>query len=398
MADDTKTAESGAASQPSPDTPDRADEPGRSSDRDAIDPELVALPRPPRGRIGPVLATSVIVFCVYIMSRLYGDLQFSREPREPRVFDSAAELLERAEVEAFVRVRAVPDRTFAVKVAHSQADEGRRLAPVQGSNGKLWIMIGGNVWTAGIKYEEIYTGRLRALSDVPFADDLRAHVAAREPGPRFVTPDKARAALDSEAATLADPAGDVFAVSADTPVQIYETIADQARVQVFATDRHPLERDWTAALAAIGLVSAEIKPARGQNDSWIYLVNVPGGANAARDRLHAAKLFSARTDPVRRVYQATWGQLSSQGDSLVAGNQRVPWSNITWVSADVRRTLPADARVLLTQELPESYWYVLPVFVLLGLFALVFAWALVRSLGRGPEAESDAPGASGATG
>jgi len=37
---------------------------------------------------------------------------------------------------------------------------------------------------------------------------------------------------------------------------------------------------------------------------------------------------------------------------------------------------------LLTDEVPDRYWYVLPVYGLLVVFAALFAWALVRSLRR----------------
>jgi hypothetical protein len=387
MADDTKKAESGA----DPESPQHSaeaaeDSPARtaaSRDRgtgEELDPELLALPRSPRGRVGPVLAVSVVVFCVFIMVRIYGDLRFSRHAAEPRAYASAAELLQKASLEEFVKVHAVPDRTLAVKVAHSQADDGSRLVPVQGTDARLWIMIGGNVWTVQVHHKEVYSGRLRELAALPFADELRAHVRARGPIPRFVTAQAARQTLETGAAAMKNPAGDTFTLSADVPVTIYETVADRARVQVFATDRHPLERDWTAALAEIGLVAPDYQPEAGLNQSWIYLVQVPGGAEAAQRALHAAKLFSVRPESIEKVHRATWGELSTEGQTLVAKDTRLVWSNVDWIQVDVPASVPADARVLLTLEHPERYWHVTPLFVLLGLFALLFLWALVRSL------------------
>jgi hypothetical protein len=321
-----------------------------------------------------------VVFCVFIMVRIYGDLRFSRHTGEPRAYASAAELLQKGSLEELVEVRAVPDRTLAVKVAHSQADDGSRLIPVQGTDGRLWIMIGGNVWTVQVLYNEVYSGRLRELADLPFAGELRAHVRARGPVPRFVTAQAARQALEAGAATVKNPAGDTFVVRADAPVTIYETVADRARVQVFATDRHPAERDWTAALAEIGLVGPDYQPEAGPNQSWIYLVEVPGGAEAALRALHAAKLFSGGAESIEKVHRATWERLATEGQTLVAGDTRLAWSNVDWIQVEVPAEVPADARVLLTQEHPDRYWHVTPLFALLGLFALLFLWALVRSL------------------
>ena len=64
--------------------PDRelADHPGRPRGRDELDPELLVLPRP-RASIGPLLALSVLVFCVYFLVRLRSDLVFAHAGDTP---------------------------------------------------------------------------------------------------------------------------------------------------------------------------------------------------------------------------------------------------------------------------------------------------------------------------
>ena len=50
-------------------------------------------------------------------------------------------------------------------------------------------------------------------------------------------------------------------------------------------------------------------------------------------------------------------------------------------AASVSWTAPInDALVLITDEAPGAYWYVLPLYILLGLFVALFGWALVRGL------------------
>lgn len=354
---------------------------------DGIDPELLSLPLASPIRIGPVMSISVLVFCFYIAIKVYPDLRFSRSGDRPTHYDSAAELLNKASPEQLVSVNAVPDRSYAMHVAHSQADDGSRLMPAQGSDGKLWLLIGGNVWNTAIEYHEQYAGRLRALSDMPFYDSFKKHVRARGAGPRFIEVEALRAALGgggsagAQPVTLREPAGDMVAVAPDTPVQIYETVTDRVRIHIFPTERMPKKEDLIGALRAAQLIPEGLaEPERGLADSWIFVVDVPGGATAARARLIEAKLFSANCAPVKRLHEGTVGALKSTPTLVTIGSNPVLWSNVTWASVEVPRTVPDDALVLVTMEHPGSYWYVLPLFVFLALAILFFLYALVRAV------------------
>ena len=354
---------------------------------DGIDPELYSLPRKGTIRIGPVMSISVLVFCTYIVFKVYPDLRFSRSTDRPTHYDSVEQLLGGASSEQLVSVAAVPDRSFAVHVSHSQADDGSRLTPAQGSDGKLWLLIGGNVWNTTIDYRELYTGRLRQLAEMPFYEDLQDHVRAREPGPRFVRADQMRAALESGPAegrpvSLLEPAGDTIQVHPDTSVQIYETLADRVRIHIFPTDRLPTKSDLTGALMTAGLVPAGYEPERGLalTDSWIFVVDVPGGVAAARARVLENKLFSASCTAIKRLHESVFSALKSTPELLHIGTNLVLWKDVTWVSVDVPRTIPADALVLLAMEHPATYWYVLPLFVFLALAILFFLYALFRAI------------------
>ena len=388
-----------AAQQPSPallavssETPqseqreDRLEDlPGRPIGRDEIDPELIALPRT-KTRIGVVLSLCVVVFCGYIMTHLYGDLRFSRKGDEPQALTSMAEAVDPANAERFVQVRAVPDRSFVARIAPSKADPGSRVAPVQGSDDRLWLMMNGSVWTAGIRYDEVYHGRLRRAADLPFTAALRRHIEARAPAPRFVQPREARAALaNGGAATLTAPGGDTIPVTGDTAVHIYQEVFERVRIHAFTTEALKTAEAWSAALAEAGVLPpgtrpTEVIPIQKASKSWVFMATVPGGVEATRATLRDKKLHSALIEPVEKDYHTTWGALAQEGDDLTFGDTRVPWRDVQWVAVDVPRRLPANALILLTQEKPETYWYVLPLFILLGLFGLLFLWALVRTV------------------
>lgn len=358
---------------------DAPDDLGRPIGRDEIDPELVGLIRP-RTRIGPLLAVSVVVFCAYIMTRLYGDLRYSQKPEAPQVYDSVAALLEQGEPEQYVQVRAVPDRSFAMQVAHSEAQDGHRLVPVQGTDGMLWLMLDGSVWATDLTYDEIHVGRLRPMATLPFADHVREHLARRAPAPRYVQAATLREALAGNSTTLVTPGGDRFEAVPTSRVHFVELVSDRALLRGVTTERLADEAALTQALADAGLV-APGSPAEREGDKWlVYRATVPGGAPAARSMLEQAKLFSVNAEPIETTYDTTLGALSSAGDDLIVDGKSVPWSSLSWIALYVPRSMPAGAQVIVTQDRPQTYWYVLPVFVLVGLFGMIFFWALVHSL------------------
>jgi hypothetical protein len=405
MADDSNSAPPSqaddAASRPSPGAPSQAHgaDAGRPIGRDEIDPELISLPRL-RGRIGPVFAASMVVFSAYLLLRLIDDLAFSRRAPEPEELASPAALLAEPDIDdidnRFVRMPAVPDRAFAARVQSSRANQGSRLAPAQGSGDRLWLMIDGSVWTAGIRYEEVYAGRVRELDDLPFAEGLRQHVAQRPPAPRFVAPEAVRTALTAAAGTVASPAGDAIAVSADTPVHVYETAPDRVRIEAIATERLPDAAAWSRALAEIGLIGADVKPeAMPGGQGWLFTAPATGDVEAIATALRDARLVpAARVLPLEIVHETTWGQLAVRDDALTVAGTAVPWRQISWVTPIVPRVVPDVAWVLVADDSPASYWYVLPLCAVLGIAALLFAWALARALWPRADEAVAAPPAS----
>jgi hypothetical protein len=377
---------------------------GRPIPRDEIDPELISLPRL-RGRIGPVLAASMLVFSTYLLVRLADDLVFSRQGPEPAELASPAALLAQTDVDnRFVRMPAVPDRAFAARVQTSRANQGSRLAPAQGTGDRLWLMIDGSVWNAGIYYEEVYAGRVRELDDLPFAEPLRRHVEQRPPAPRFVAPEAVRTALTAASGTVTDPAGDTIAVSAGTPVHVYETAPDRVRIEVVATERLPDAAAWSRALAEIGLVppeATEAAKAAGAPEAmpggkaWLFTAPATGDIEAIATALRDARLVpAARVLPLEIVHEATWGQLAAQGDALMVAGTAVTWRQISWVTPIVPRVVPEGAWVLVASESPASYWYVLPLYAVLGISALLFAWAFGRAVWPRDDEAVAAPPAS----
>ena len=64
------------------------------------------------------------------------------------------------------------------------------------------------------------------------------------------------------------------------------------------------------------------------------------------------------------------------------GRKVVPDAEIDLVGAYVARGIPSGALVLLAEERPGDYWYVMPVTIALAAIGLIFGWALVRAVKR----------------
>ncbi len=359
-------------------------DPGAPIPPDEIDPELVALRKTGAG-VGPVLSVSILVFCAYMMFILRDDLAFSRQSEQPRQVDDAAALLDSDLEDAFVAVHAVPDRAFFANVSMGEAASGgRRISPVLGSADKVWLFVESNAWVADIQYNEQYRGRLRRIADLPFAERLGAFVRSQPPAPRFVEADAVRAAIADTSPTVADPAGSPLPVGAGTPVTVAIEVPGRAELVARVTADRRDEKAWNLALESAGVLPTGGRPRQSTELAFWYEVAAPTGLDPIRQRLVERHLFSVDVVPVVETETTTWDQLRASDGALTVAGRAVPWQQVSRITVSVPRTLPGDAVVVLTDEQPAAYWYLLPIYISLVLFALLFGWALVRSV-RSPK-------------
>lgn len=350
---------------------DTAKDPGAPFPKGEIDPELVNLKkdRPP---VRAVTAAGVAILCGYLLFRLYPDLVFSRQADKP-----TPTTIERLAEDAFVEVPLPIERSRAVRVRQDHGSAGMRAAPVAGTGDRLWVVMTGDGWAPAVP-EAAYTGRVRAVDDVPFADALRAQVAAK-PAPAFATLAATRAAFAS--GQLATVTGDTVRVAPGDAVAIDVPIPDAAVLLIRFNERLPTPAAWVTALEAAGISASamrDITDYRARLD-----VKAPDAVASTRAKLEAAKLFVPEIEPVRETVTTTWGELAKAGAGpIVAGGETIPDDRIDLVRVDVARSLPADARVILVGEVPAQYWYVMALFVSLALLGAMSVWALVRAIKR----------------
>jgi hypothetical protein len=360
-------------------------DPGAPLPPDAVDPELVALRRPV-GRVGPLLSLSIVALCAHLLWILRADLRFSREGDSPRaVADAAALIADGDLIDRFVEVPAVPDRSFSAQVTSGESGQtGDIVMPALGTGDALWILVQHRPWEGGAAYDEVYRGRPRRLADLPLAGPLREHVAARPPAARHVAPELVRAALERRASEIELGAGGALDVEPTTPVGVVETAELRARVLVARSDERPDEATWTRALFRASLIAPDAQPSERLDGAWWYETLRGVGPDKARALLAAADLHAVAVEPLTRTHETTWDKLIAAPDGLrVVGDGstvQLAWDRIERIALAVPHSVPPDAVILLTYETPGDYWYLLPLYAAMALFAALFVWALIRSL------------------
>jgi len=353
----------------------RADaEPGAPVAKDAIDPDLIKLKRA-RPKIGLVTSLGLVFLCVLFLYRLGPDRRFAGSDAVPERVEVADVLGGSVPLDHFVNlVDAEPLYSHAIRTTTSKGSLGVRVVPVRGSGDRLWLAVSGDGWDQPAAGS--YRGRLRALSSLPFAASIEKFTA-EHPRPVFAS----LAAMRAGATT-----GKVQTVTHDTI-----TLADSDKVAFDVVDpdssivvgtlgeHYPDAHAWAMALVA-AQVPADGKP-EVTRDTVRYQVRA--GANVVAPLLEKAQLWGARVETVTTHYDTTWGALrAAPAGSVTAGGKQIADSEIDLVGAYVQRGVPSGALVILGEERPADYWYVLPISIVLALIGLVFAWALVRAVKR----------------
>lgn len=350
---------------------------------DEIDPELIALKRPIAG-VGPLVLASVLALSAFLCWKLRHDLAYALSDGAPRDLGRAADVWRSARAfpdNAYVVVEALPDRTWPVRLRGRQ-DVGHRLLPAIGTEGHLWIAVAGEAFTAAPAHDERYTGRVRRLTDLEFADELRAFLRAAPPLPRFV--DLATWGRGPDG-VVRDLGGDTIPASADTPVEIDERIDGVALVTLLATDTLADAAAARRALVAAGLVpDPGLEPVATTDASFTFEVPAPAGLSEVRRALAEAKLWNAHAVAKTVRHTARWGDLAADAGTIRVAGRTVSLGAVERVALLVRPTLPDHAYVLFEGDAPGTFWYVPVVVGLLLAVSLLTIVAFVRRFRRRP--------------
>jgi hypothetical protein len=346
-------------------------EPGAPIAKDAIDPELVKLKRA-RPKIGLVTSAGMVFLCTFFLFRLSKDRHFGSEGDTPRVVQVADIAAGKVDTESFVQVVAEPMMSHSIRATKAKGDPGLRVTPIRGSGERVWISLDGVGWDPPITTNQ-YAGRLRKLGDMPFGDAVFDH-AKTHPRPVFAAIAEASAGFATNQVKTVD--GDTISAR-ETDKVAYDMIDPQASIIVATftpgTPDHVALLDgaaWGKAITALGFTVKALPEDEKDKALGQARFETNAGVPAVTEKLEGAKLWSARVEPVVRHVETTWGALKTAS------------ARTDLVGIYVSRGVPSDAYVLITGEVPQDYWYVLPITIVVGIIGLLFLWALVRSVRR----------------
>lgn len=362
-------------SSSAPDSSDAAI--GAPIPKDAIDPELVNLRRPPP-KVGMITAFGIVLLCAVFWFRLGPDRAFGGNPETPRGVAIGDVLAGKVAPEQLVSLTAEPLMAHAVRTMTSKGAAGLRVVPVRGSGDRLWLVLDGDGAQAPVSEQPTYSGRLRPLEDMPFAKDVSAYLA-NHPRPVFAPPAAVRAAFAT--GKLRTVTGDELTLRDSDELAVDVIDLSSSILAATINERFPDAKAWDAALAAAGLTVTQLPAPQTSDEVVRYSLAMP--ATAAAAALEKAGLWAARIEPVLKNHRGTWGQLkASTPDALTIGTAAVPDVQIDLVGVMVARGLPDGAYALVTSELPADYWYVMPISIALLVLGALFTWIFIRAVRR----------------
>jgi hypothetical protein len=355
--------------------PPAANEPGAPIPKDALDLDLIKLPRR-KAKIGVITAAGVVFLSVFFLLKLNPDRRFAGSGEAPTtvsVADIAAGKVDRDEL---VTVQGELMMAHAIRAANDKKTLGLRVVPMRGSDEKLWIVLPGDGY--GKPSKGSYTGRLRELDDLPFASTVRDFVTAH-PQPMFGTAAAVRAGFSSN--KVVTVGGETVEVR-DSDHVGFDVIDPNAATVVCTFNEHHEDIPSCATELTKAGITATGTPRPGREQAY-FDVATENAVASTTPKLEAAKLWGMRVDPVTRHYETTWGTLKTSSPAgFTVDTTTIPDAQLDLVGLFVLRSVPTDAYALILGESPEDYWYVLPVTIILAVITLLFAWALVRAVKR----------------
>ena len=350
-------------------------DPGAPIAHDQIDPDLVKLARP-RPKVGVITAAGLVFLCIVFLLRLGPDRRFGGASMEPSAVAVADVTAGKVDTDKLITFTAEPLVSRAIRATKSSGSVGLRAVPVRGTGDRLWIILSGDGWepptTAG------YVGRLRKLDDLAIAPVARDYATAH-PRPVFATPAAVRAGFAANTVTTVD--GDQITLTDRDAIELDTIDPNAATIAASFNERLPDTAAWIKALGAAGIPPTHT----GTPDDALGQIRftVAASVDTTTTKLEHASLWATRVEPVTRHYKSTWGALrTSPPAGLDVGGSVLPDAQLELIGLYVARGIPGDAYVLVTGEIPDDYWYVMPITIALAAILLVFAWALVRAIRR----------------
>jgi hypothetical protein len=344
--------------------------------KDEIDPALIVLARK-RTKIGIVTCIGVIFLAAFFILKLNPDRRFGGAGESPAAATPGDIAAGKTTTEQLVSVQGELVMSHAIRVGAEKKSLGLRVAPLRGTGEKVWIVLDGDGYAKATMGS--FTGRLRELDDLPFADTLRDYASAH-PQPVFATGAATRAGFASNKVTTVT--GEQVDVRDSDHIGFEIVDPSAATVVCTFNEKHETVDACSKELHNAGIPTTPT-PRTGREQAYFDVTGTENAVATMTSKLEAAKLWGTRVDTVTRHFDTTWGKLKTSSPAgFTVETTTIPDAQIDLIGLYVVRGIPSDAYAVIIGEHPQDYWYVMPVTVVLAIIALLFAWALVRAVKR----------------
>jgi hypothetical protein len=336
----------------------------------APDDDLAGLPTPARPK-SPILALVVIALAGVLLWHLRADIGFALAGRTPHDLGDARSLAARGVTlsdNSYVTVTGQPERRYALNVEPRGERSRQGLFRLLGAGTGLFVRAADT--SERVELVERWTGRLRRFDAMPWAPALRDYYAKETEVTRYVALDSIGASSDGP---LRDRTGAPLTLAADTPLVVDVDFPGELKVYLskdkmpsLADARHELER-------------LKLAPSPGSETPAEFVFTVPMPEARKNEIVSALSDRGLVFQPREERYRTTRGELRRDGDTLVAGQERVPWARVKAVGAPAPLVVGPGAFILVEGESPSALWWAPLLAVLLVAFAAFNVWYLVRS-------------------
>lgn len=423
-------------------------EPGAPIPSDAVDPELIRLPVPPTRR-HPGVAIAVLIVGALLLYRLRADIHYAMEPATARELGNAATAAKEgrlaAATETFVSLTGIPDHRNALAYDPKGGRARVQVFRLLGTGSRVFVTTPA---AAAAPYADRWSGRLRRLDDLSFAETLRTAWGQTQVL-RALDLNRLRALppgqLPSPLETV-DRAGEALKVANQQDLLVDVLFEDDVRV-LLSKEKSPSEPDARHEVERLGLAHG---PGVETKDGYGYVLRLPPKATASQARQQVLAQIDAQgmwlwhrvetyrvpvaavqvtpagltlpgpdslAQPIRYAEQprvnpapAEAPPVAPAGSTATAPAAAAPaaapepagprqlvaqkdpstlllWEQIQAVQVSEPLNVPADALLLVDGDDPKGLGWTLPMAGLLALFMAFNVWYLIRSLRHREAAE-----------
>ncbi len=328
-------------------------------------------PAPPRR--SPILALSIIGVCLASIFHLRAELVYALSSRSPAPIEElrAAGL---PYLDRYVRVHGIPDRRNSLYVETRGAKSRESFFRLLDQDPPIFVRAVDTAHRSDLS--DSWQGRLQRFADVPYASSLRDYFGRAAQTKRYLDLSVLKTGLSD--GVLRDRTGREVRLAPSTELEV--ELAPREYALELPRERFPRQEDaqheLERVLASLKLPLRALEPSP---DSFRFatpmLEHDPPRRNALFAALEAGEIDIAPEIPVRK---APLSGCKLEGEDLVVGADKLPWSTVTSVGWREMLRIEDGALVLTEGETPAGVLWAPLIAALLAALAAFNVWYLLR--------------------